>query len=207
VPRARLTPVACGLALFVHGVLAAQRAHGDGDKLALQAQSSLRWALAAEIPRDARATDVVVLSASDFATSTNLPFIRAQQGLALPRSYRRVSGASQPHELTVLDAHTLELQVLSSDVTDAFAGSIYRPRDQPLSAGDVVQLRGMRVQVMSVRAGNPNRVRVHFDRALSDPQLVLLHAFPDGLRRIALPVTGQSLLLPRAAVPWQRGSS
>jgi hypothetical protein len=204
VPRARLTLVACGLALFVHGVLAAQRAHGDSERFALQALSSLRWALAAEIPRDAGATDVVVLSASDFATSTNVPFIRAQQGLALPRSYRRMSGAGQAHQLWVIDAHTLELHVLSSEVADAFAGSIYRPSDQPFATGDAVKLRGMRVQVLSVLAGNPNRLRVRFDRALSDPRLVLLHAFPDGLRRITLPAPGQSQMLPRAAVPWQR---
>jgi hypothetical protein len=203
-PRARgnwPAMLLCGAAIAVHGALAAQRAHADADRLRAQAEAARRWSLAAEIPADAAATDVVIVSASDFTTAVHLPWLRLQHGRALPRSYRRLSGALLPHELVRIDAHTIELRVLGGDARDAFAGSLYRARDEPLAAGQRVRLRGMEVRVLAVHAGNPQRLRVRFDRPLEDPQLLFLHARPEGLRRLRLPALGERMLLPLAAVP------
>jgi len=57
-------------------------------------------------------------------------------------------------------------------------------------------------EILATDAGNPYRLRVRFDRALDDPRLVFLHAFPEGIRRIALPAQGETLRLPFAALPY-----
>jgi hypothetical protein len=194
----------CAAIVLVHGLLAARNAYTDAAELRAHAQSVQRWARRAEIPRAAGDFDVVLVSASDFVTAANLPWLRLYEGLPLPHSYRRLSGAMQAHDVRRVDAHTIDLDVLSSDVSDAFAGSIYRGRQQPLLLGERVRLPGMDVQVLAVLDGNPWRLRFRFDRALDDPHLIWLHARPGGLRRFVLPREGETLRLPRAALPWDR---
>jgi hypothetical protein len=192
------------LIVLVHGALAARKAYTYTAELRSDAESCLSWALDAEIPRDATGLDIVIVSASDFATAVNLPWLRLSRGFALPHSYRRLSGAIQAHDLRRIDPHTIQLDVLSNDVSDAFAGSIYRAREDGLSAGQRVRLPGMEVEVLGVDHGNPWRLRVRFDRALDDPRLLWLHARPSGLRRFSPPQMGETLRLPRSAQPWDR---
>jgi hypothetical protein len=193
----------CAAALAVHGALAARSAYADAARLRGQADAARRWALAAELPADPRALDVVIVSASDFTTATHVPWLRLAHGKPLPRSYRQLSGALVAHEIARVDDHSLELTMLSSDVRDAFAGSLYRAREDELAAGHVVRLRGMEVQVLGARDGNPYRLRVRFDLPLDDRRLLFLHARPSGLRRFKPPGIGERLLLPRAATPWR----
>jgi hypothetical protein len=192
----------CAAALVVHGALAARSAHADAARLRVQADAARRWALAADLPADPRALDVVIVSASDFTTATHVPWLRLAHGKPPPRSYRQLSGALVAHELVRVDDRSLELTMLSSDVGDAFAGSLYRAREDAMMAGDIGRLRGMEVQVLSARDGNPYRLRVRFDVPLEDSRLLFLHARPHGLRRLVPPAIGERLLLPRAATPW-----
>jgi hypothetical protein len=203
VPRHRALALLGAAALAVHLGVVPYRTHAASGDLATQAQTGLRWARAAEIPHDAGATDIAIVSASDFATATNLPWMRQLLGLPLPRSYRRLSGADQAHRLLRVDAHSFDLYVLSNDVRDAFAGSVHRPRTEPFVVGQRMHLRGMHVQVLGVSDGNPNALRFTFDAPLDDPRVLVLHATPEGLQRLTLPAAGEALLLPRAAVPWE----
>jgi hypothetical protein len=190
--------------LGAHGLLGAYFAWSDAAGVTQRFEALRQWALRAEIPRRARHIDVVAVSTSDFATGPNLPWARWFFGLELPRSYRLLSGAQQAHDLLRVDDHTLELAVLSADVGGAFTGSTYRGRDEPLRAGQRIVVGDMRVELVSVEQGNPQLVRVSFGRKLEDPSLLFLHAYPDGLRRLVLPAVGESLRLPRAALPWER---
>jgi hypothetical protein len=203
-PAARAGWALTGAAIaLVHGGLAARSAVRDSQRLAMHARTTRPWALAAAIPAHARDVDVVLISASDFATAAHIPWVRLQAGREPPRSYRRLSGALQAHDLERIDAHTLELRVLASDLTDSFAGSLYRAADDALHPGDRVHLPGLDVEVLATDHGNPWRMRFRFERELEDPKLVFLEARPEGLRRLALPPIGQSVRLPRAALPWQ----
>ena len=76
-----------------------------------------------------------------------------------------------------------------------FANSLYRSDATPLATGDVVELDGMRVTVLEAFGGEPMKTRFEFDRSLDDAQIVLLHATPRGLRRVALPPVGGKLRL------------
>jgi hypothetical protein len=125
-----------------------------------------------------------------------------------PRSYRRLSGAGLAHDLTRTADRTLELKVLGSDVSDAFAGSLYRPRTAPLRVGDRITVgagrRRMQVTVLRVVDGNPLRLRFDFGRSLDDPSLVILHPGPNGLQPIPTLAVGQTVRLPRATAAWDR---
>lgn len=188
--------------VLVHGPLAARASYRDAHGRRQRARATLRSALSAELPERVSGVDVVLISPGDFSMAGALPWIRQLHGSPLPRSYRRLSGASAPHVLRRLDDRTLELGVLS-DAPGSFAGSLYRPSEQPFMPGQQVHLPRMDVQVLSVRGGDVTRFAVRFDRPLESPDLVFLHAAPGGLRRLAPPALGQELLLPRPAAAWE----
>ena len=140
---------------------------------------------------------------SDFATATNLPWIRLLLGLPLPRSYRRLSGAKQAHQLRRVDAHSLDLTWCRATCATPLLVRFYRARDAALHAGQRVQLPRMEVTVLAARDGNPYRLRVRFERELDDPRLLFLHARPDGLRRLALPPPGERRCCRAPSCPGQ----
>lgn len=201
-PGAVLAVVAL-LAALVHGPLAAERAWAHARGFGPNSAAASHYALDADIPRtNARAFDVVVVSASDFTTAAHVPWVRRAYGLELPRSYRRLSGAMRAHDLVRVAPNVIDLEVLAEDVGEAAAGSLYRPASAWIVEGSRFELRGMRVDVLEARRGNPARMRFTFDAPLdpAGPYLVLV-ARPEGLRRLELPSVGASVRLPAAAVP------
>jgi hypothetical protein len=191
--------------LLLHAVLPAARAHGTSrafrDHAHAEQQQALRVALR-------EGDDALVVSSSDFTTAAHVPWVRRTRGLPVPRSYRRLSGAGLAHDLTRTGERTLELQVLGSNVSDAFAGSLYRPRTAPLRVGDRITVGAgrhrMDVTVLRAVDGNPLRLRFDLGRSLDDPALVLLHAGPTGLQPIPRLALGQRVRLPRATPAWER---
>ena len=167
-----------------------------------RAQATRRRALELPLPRDASELDVVLIGATDFGTEVMLPWIRDLHGLGTPHRWQRLSGAQQAHDLRRLDDHTLELEVLAARLDGAFAGTLHRPADQPIAAGQRFAGGGFQVTVLQARDGNPARFSVRFERALDDERLVFLHAWPDGVRRFRVPPVGKTLRLPVASQPW-----
>jgi hypothetical protein len=71
-----------------------------------------------------------------------------------------------------IDAHTLSLSAPTGFFHDQFS-QIFRSPSIPFHAGDVVNEKGMRVEIMEVDAAAlPRRIQFHFDRPLDDPELV-----------------------------------
>ena len=167
-----------------------------------RAVSTRHRAFALPLPVDPHELDVVLVGATDFGTEVMLPWIRQLHGASVPRRWQRLSGAQHAHDLRRLDAHTLELTVLSVQLSGAFTGSLYRPTTQPIAIGQRFTGGGFEVTVRETRDGNPARFEVRFERALDDERLVLLHAFDDGVRRFRVPEVGKTLRLPVASQPW-----
>ncbi len=187
----------------LHAFLPAQRAYTEAVGLGVRARAANHWALTADIPKNMTPrTEVWVLSASDFTTGVHVPWVRAEHGLPLIPTYRLLSGASLPHDLVRIDDRTLDVQVLASRGDRAFAGALHRPETAPFHVGDRFELRGLSVEILAVKAGDPKRFRLRSDRSLDDPSIVLLCAEPSGLRRCEMPAVGFALRVPRASVPW-----
>jgi hypothetical protein len=188
--------------LSVHGLLAAQRSYLEAHAFGVRAGSAERWALEADIPETGMSpVDVWLIAASDFTTAAHVPWVRLAHGLALPRSFRLLSGARLPHDVLRVDDRTLEVRVLASETRGSFAGSLYRPMHAGFRPGDRVTLPRMTVEIMAAHRGHPYRLRFHADRSLDDPSLVLLCVEPSGIRRCTAPPPGFLLRLPRAPVP------
>jgi hypothetical protein len=203
--RARMRPLLAGTLvaiLVVHGGVAAWRALGDAHALRARNAAARSYAFRAPIPVDAPQLDVVLLAAGDFSTASALPWIRRLHGAHGPRSYRRLSGHPGPHLLRRIDDRTLDLLLVAA-APGAFAGSLYRPLDRPLAARQAFALPGFTLEVRAMRDGHPSALRMRSDRSLERPDLLWLHPFPSGLRRLALPAPGRERVLPPPAAAWR----
>jgi hypothetical protein len=156
------------------------------------------WCLDAELPIEP-GVRVYVVSTADFNSAVNLPWLRLLEAdRALPVSYRRLSPGALPVRLQRVSERTLEVRVVISDVYGAAVPSLYRDAASPVLPGERHEMPGMVVTVSETYADNPIRMRFDFDRSLDDSSMWFIAATDRGLRRIALPDIGDSMLVPFA---------
>jgi hypothetical protein len=180
------------------GLRSGQEAYGFGAR----SEALRRWSLRAELPSEhPERQRIVLVQAADFTTAANLPWVRLQAGLPLPRYYRRLSGAFQAHDIRRVSDQALELTVLSNQVDDSAAGTLYRSRGERFHDGQRITLPGMQVELLRTLHGNPFRTRFTFDVSLDSPDFVLLCSAPAGLLRVPIPKVGERVRLPRASYP------
>jgi hypothetical protein len=122
---------------------------------------------------------VVVLRAPDFIVGLGILPFRALYRLPLPRSWRTLAFSAQPLRYTRTADQTLELEVAG--------GVINAPG---LAAGDVIDLDGMRVNLLAHDGAGPTRAAFQFDRPLEDPSLVFLTWNGDRFERVVPPPVG-----------------
>lgn len=166
----------------------------DGSELARA------WCLDAELPEaNASNTRVYVISTADFNTAVNLPWARRlEAGKPLPRAYRRLIPGPSPVRILRESERSLQALVVISDVYGTAVPSLYRDAGAPMQPGEGRVLPGLMVTVLEAYADNPIRMRFEFDRSLDDPSLWFLAASERGLRRVAMPAVGESMLVPFA---------
>jgi hypothetical protein len=167
------------------------------------AVSRTRWPLAADIDdRTISGQQIVMVNSADANDAAYLPFIRTAHGHPLPRALRLLSGSPARHDLLRVDDRTLELFVLDDvGLRTSTAGSLTRSADEGLRAGQRFDVRGLRIDVLATRAGQPVHARYTFEVPLEDASLVWLHSTSTGLRRLSLPPVGRTLRLPPPVLP------
>jgi hypothetical protein len=108
--------------------------------------------------------------------------------------------------MTRVDANTLEVRVLGhgADLDRSVIGSYTRHATDPIRVGDHFEVSGMQVDVLALTAGQPVRMRFRFDVPLEDPSLLFLQTTRAGLRRLPLPLPGETRLLPKPPSPDAR---
>lgn len=200
----RAAALALGVAIaVVHGAGAlAQSAVSQGNLLVL-AHRSRRAAMS--LLRDAPVAPggrLVVLNAIDAETLFFGRYTRHQLGLSMPARWHALASTPSHLQARRIADDTLELShpqtFLSGDGARLFNGRLAAMRP-----GTVVDLRGMRIEVVEVTAAGPSRVRVRFDRALDDDAITLAVSLPDGLHRVRAPAFGAVMDVP-VAVPYGR---
>jgi len=200
--RAGVAALAIAL-LGVHGVYAGMRARNDTSYYTLRSLLDERWVTRAELD-DATiaARDVFVIAAGDWATQWALPFVRARNGRPMPRSSHLLSPAfAQSHRVTRSGRNLLDLELSGMPTPRAFAGSVYRPLEDPLRAGQRFRLARFDVLVLRAVHGQPVRMRFTFRKPLEDPAYLFVFPTRDGLRHVSLPPLGASVELGRPSPP------
>lgn len=161
-----------------------------------------KWSMDADIPSD-REKDlcIVVIGATDFTTTANLPWLRRLGGHAVPRCYLRLSEARFVHQISRVAPNAIEVSVFGSHFDRVYVDSLYRRANRPIRNGDVVRVPGFTAEVLGTIGPSPWLVRFTFDRDLDDPTLWFVHPWPDRLRHIELPPVGEKLRVPGPSIP------
>lgn len=179
---ARIAGAACALLAIVHLVQAPiQR---------LAAPPLLRWMLHDRLvagirdveldPARVASQDVVVLQAPDFIIGLHGLFYRLLERLPTARSWRTLSWAPCGHLYRRIADDTLALE-LAADALDA----------PTLAKHTVVEMRGLRAEVVNRGALGPTDVVFRFDRSLDDPSLWFLTWRDGRLVHVVPPPVGQ----------------
>ena len=181
-------------------ISAVSRSYDDARMIADGNALARAWCLDAELPEaDAANTRVYVISTADFNTAVNLPWLRrVEANRPLPQAYRRLIPGPSPVRLVRENDRTLEAQVVISDVYGTAVPALYRDAAAPVTPGERRPLPGFVATVLETYADNPVRMRFEFDRSLDEPSMWFIAATDQGVRRIALPSVGQSMLVPFA---------
>ncbi len=130
---------------------------------------------------------VVVLAAPDIAIGFHAFFHRALHRMPMPRSWWALSWAPCDHRFHRTADDTLEMELVDGSM-----------EGHHLHRGKVIELDGMRAEVLQMGRIGPSRVEFSFDVPLEDPSLRLL-AWEDGrLKAVEPPVVGEAI-----RVPWE----
>jgi hypothetical protein len=186
----------------VHGFDSAKHSRETAEWMRDTAPVLQQWSMDADIPKDRdRELCIVVVSATDFTTTSNLPWLRRLGGGGVPRCYLRLSEAHFVHQITRVAPNAIEVSIFGSQFERIFTDSLYRRANRPFRAGDVVRLPGLTVEVLATTGPNPLMTRFTFDKDLDDPSFWFVHPFPDRLRHIELPPVGEKVRLPFPSIP------
>jgi hypothetical protein len=190
---ARLAGAACVLFAVVHLVQSPIQRLGSAPLL--------RWILHDRLvagmqdveldPARVASQDVVVLQAPDLVIGLHAFFFRLLERMPMSRSWRTLSWAPCAHLYRRTADDTLVLE-LGADALDA----------PTLATGDVVEMRGLRAEVVDRGALGPTDVVFRFDRSLDDPSLWLLTWRDGRLRHVVPPPVGQEMSGPAPAHLW-----
>jgi hypothetical protein len=114
----------------------------------------------------------------------------ALAGIGLHPRWRILS--QTPHVLMLRkDAHSFELVAATNDALyPEGATNLFRDPGHPLRAGDVVEVPGMRVQVLVVGPHGPTRARFSFDEPLDSQRYTWIDEKATGLTEVGLPRAG-----------------
>jgi hypothetical protein len=175
---------------LVHGPIASVIA---GQELRV---SSLRFAetaqaLAAKLKDPARAEIIVARGQAGMFFG---PFAIAPDG-APPARWRNLSHTN--HALALRkDAYTLELRASAErGIFPAGPGNLFRSPHQPFKNGDIVDLPGLKIEIVDAGTSGPRIVRYTFERPLEEEPLVWLQEGFAGFRDITPPAPGFGLPL------------
>jgi hypothetical protein len=186
----------------VHGYDTAVRSRETATWMHDTAPILQKWAMDAEIPAEReQELCIVVIGATDFTTTANLPWLRRVGGHAVPRCYLRLSEARFVHQIARVAPNAIEVSVFGSHFDRVYVDSLYRRANRPIRTGDVVRVPGFTAEVLGTIGPNPWLVRFTFDRDLDDPSIWFMHPWSEGLRHVELPPVGEKLRVPGPAIP------
>ncbi len=152
--------------------------------------------LRSNVSDEALAGRVLAFVAPDPAAAIYAPMVRQLHGKPKAQSWVTLSFAPYAHTLTRVDDATVDLDVVEGRLGETVFEQLMRSSRFPLTVGLRVELQGLSVEVLSLDAGTPNKLRVRFEPgALS--ALTLVRFGEHGLEPLVLPEVGQSVRVER----------
>jgi hypothetical protein len=141
--------------------------------------------------------DVVIICAPADLVAASLPLVRASEGKTVARTAKTLYAGLDSVDIFRIDDRTLVLTVTEGFVRYPLNMIFCRIETHPMAPGDVIETKGMRVEVLSVSPeGNPLEVKFSFDGPLEEAIDHWLTWTPTGYVPFELPPVGESTQLP-----------
>lgn len=188
----------------VHFVFAPSAWMAQSLLLGRVAEQTLQASATLDIAPNADGADqeVIVLNAGNPVFAFYPMLYRTYLELPNPRHMHTITFAPFDIRLTRTDPKTIELDVIDGQLMTTLFERLLRDKRHLLKPGDSVTMDVMRVTVLASGTHGPTRLAVTFHHPLDDPRYAFLTWKDGGLRRIALPAQGQSILLPHKNNPF-----
>lgn len=204
-PTARrlLRKLAIGLLVVVHVVFAGLLLPG---RIAFSNQTfgSLIPRAAASLPPhdQIHGRTLVIVNSPDPLVATYSVVHRFLYGRTMIHDLRLLSVVLRGTlQVTRSDDHSLILEPSAGFIQEPLS-RVFRSPSLPMSVGELVKLPNMTAEVLSVSdQGVPRRVAFHFDKPLSDPQIVWVVWKEHGFVTMIPPEVGQTVTLPAIDYP------
>lgn len=158
--------------------------------------------VAAQVPLAASPRQLILINSPGRHLIDYLPLAVDRHGERIAPSWHVLSEAPHPIRLSRTGARTLELEVVDGQMLASDGEHLFRSPREPLVAGDVLDDRIFRVEILRGNDRGPTRVAFHFDREIDDPSLVFLAWTDDGLGPAEPPARGESLTFEYYPKPW-----
>jgi hypothetical protein len=160
------------------------------------------WVRGAELdPHKVAGQRVFLLSSSEFISTVFFAYTWGYHGNPLPRSAYPISMAPTALDIERTASNELELRALGGAFVASAAEEMFRTPRKPIPLGTVIAIDGMTIGVMRVQDGKPQTLRARFEHPLEDPSYVFLVAKLEGLQRFTPPPLGETVRVPRPALP------
>jgi hypothetical protein len=175
------------------------------NQLAFDRMARTTERLAREAEREAGgAQHVFVVAAADPMVALYPRFVLLHEGAKAIGCWSWLDGSKADARVTRLGPDSIAVEPIGAALGRGAFEELYRAPWLPMHEGDEVVTCGARVRVASVAGGFPTRIEVRFGAALEDAAagFVLLAWQGGGLRRLAPPAIGESVVL-----PWTVGPS
>lgn len=150
-------------------------------------------------PSDAQQTFIVVNVPLDLL-GMSMPYTRSARSQPVPAHWWSLSAGLNALRVHREDAHRLRLTTADGFLGKPWAQIFRHTGDYPMRAGQIVELPGMRAEVLQVSDdGRPKEVAFTFARSLDDPSLTWLSWSGGVYKPFELPRPGGSVDIPAIA--------
>jgi hypothetical protein len=208
--RLRAAPVRASLAVLIGGLMVALHvavpakltaAHASAFRVAANNARKTIMTIDADARRLPQQR-VVVLAALEYGTSLYIPIVLARHGRKPPRSCWTTSFAPAPHVLRRESATSFTLTPMNGYAMLANAPEqLFMDPSTPFRPGDVVDLGGLTITVLSTKGQHIQSIRVTTDVPLEHRSLLFVLPTAAGIRRFPMPAVGEIVVLPEPTVP------
>jgi hypothetical protein len=145
--------------------------------------------------------DVVLLNCASQSVGLYGGFVLDAYGGRPPRSWRLLAMAPFAMSASRPADNVLELTTIQDAWLRTAGELFFRREDQHLRTGDVLEVPGLRAEILADDDGDPTRVRFTFPVSLDDPRYLFVISTSKGLRRWAVPGVGKRGIVPFPELP------
>lgn len=151
---------------------------------------------------DLKGRDLIIVTSPDYFLVKLIPMVMAVEKRPKLRRLRAISFGPIPVDVTRIDARSLSVKYRGGILQTSLL-ELYRDADIPMQPGQVIELKGLRIEVTGVTAdGRASRIRFTFDENVEAERFRWMKWGGTEYVAFRLPAVGATVHLPAATMHY-----